>query len=298
MEKAWDFLMNDLEKMLVCFVNAYHGQNIYVKNDYHLLRGVRYSKTMNQKYVQMIRDKYPKNCYGAAYELKTYYSENGIYSNTIVLKMRPESPDIQEFRSIKIYSELDEKEYEYTHHAIEIYKEAGKYKVFDILHRNRTVWLEDYLDEVCQTNQCPRNQLRYDMGYLAPSHALADNMQDFSNLMMYLDKQYGIGKPRITYMNVLVPDDKACLISDDMMMDFDALGREFGVTGEEVILGLRKIYPFMVDVRNNLLHLRCNFQALGNQLIGDVIAEAMFDDEKMCRLIEEYMVQRHVVSTE
>lgn len=84
-------------------------------------------------------------------------------------------------------------------------------------------------------------------------------MQDFSNLMMYLDKQYGIGKPRITYMNVPVPDDKACLISDDMMMDFDELGREFDVTGEEVVLGLRKIYPFMVDVRNNLLHLRCNF---------------------------------------
>ena len=284
------FLMNDLEKMLVSFVNAYHRQNIYVKNDYQLLRGVRYSKTMNQKNVQMIRDKYPQNCFGAAYELKTYYSENGICSNTIALKMRPESPDRQEFRSIKIYSELDEKAHEYTHHAIEIYKEAGKYKVFDILHRNRTVWLEDYLDEVCQTNQCPRSQLRYDMGTLAPSHALADNMQDFSNLMRYLDKQYEIGKPRVTYINIASSDDEACLISDDMMMNFDDLGREFGVTGEEVILRLRKIYPFIVEVRNNLLHLRCKFQALGGQMIGDVIAEAMFDDEKMCGLIEKCMV--------
>ncbi|MDY3828421.1 MAG: hypothetical protein SOZ71_06520 [Clostridium sp.] len=116
--------------------------------------------------------------------------------------MRPESPEIREFTTIKVYSDISGDIKEYSHHAIEIFKEHGKYKVLDILHSDKVVWLETYLDELCKVNHCQRGQLRYDFGYLAPCHAFASNMQELSDLMRYLDKTYCIGKPRVTLMNL------------------------------------------------------------------------------------------------
>ena len=90
-----------------------------------------------------------------------FFGVNDILSNTIVLKMIPEKPELQEIRTIKIQSEIDESVHEYTHHAIEVFKEYGRYKVLDILHTNRVMWLEDYLDNICKVNHCSRDQLRY-----------------------------------------------------------------------------------------------------------------------------------------
>ena len=112
--------MTDLEKDIVCFINELHRKNIYVYDKYQMLHNVKYKSEMDLEQRESIRRKYKNNCFEAAYELKTYYSENNFLSNTIVLKMRPETPDIQEFRNIKIHSDLDNKDYTYTHHAIEV----------------------------------------------------------------------------------------------------------------------------------------------------------------------------------
>ena len=180
--------MTDIEMALVCFINEYHRRVIYRNEKYQMLHGVKYRREFDLEYTQKIRNKYNSNCFEAAYELKSYYAENGILSNTIVLKMRPESPEIREFTTIKVYSDISGDIKEYSHHAIEIFKEHGKYKVLDILNSDKVVWLETYLDELCKVNHCQRGQLRYDFGYLAPCHAFASNMQELSDLMRYLDK--------------------------------------------------------------------------------------------------------------
>lgn len=282
--------MTDLEIALVCFLNEHHRNNIYRYEKYQMLHNVKYRKEMPVKYLQMVRNQYRKNGFEAAYELKTYYMENGFLSNTIVLKMRPESPKIQEFRSIKIHSGLNGKDLEYTHHAIEVFKEDGKYKVLDILHRDHTVWLESYLDNVCSTNRSPRKQLRYDLGYLAPCHALAGNMQELSDLMRYLDKKYGIGKPRLSLINISGGNHEGCLLSDDMAMDFDDFGRMFGATGEEVVMAYKRIYDTMMTARFNVLHLLCLGHILRDPIISAAMAEALFDDTKMCQLMEDYQI--------
>lgn len=228
--------MTDIEMALVRFINDYHRRVVYRYEKYQMLHGVKYQKALCGDDIEKIRNAYPSNCFEAAYELKTCYAENGILSNTIVLKMRPKSPEIQEFKTIKVRSDITGNINDYSHHVIEIFKEHGRYKVLDILHSDKTVWLETYLDELCKVNNCKRGQLRYDLGYLAPCHAFAGNMQELSDLMRYLDKSYCVGKPRITSMNLgeksatgeFTRPAGELLLSDDMAMNFDELGRQFG----------------------------------------------------------------------
>lgn len=289
--------MTDIEKALVCFINEYHRRVIYRNEKYRMLHGVKYGQGLNLEYIERIRNTYASNCFEAAYELKTYYSENGILSNTIVLKMRPESPEIQEFTTIKVYSDIVSEVKDYSHHAIEIFKEHGKYKVLDILHSDKIVWLETYLDELCKVNNCKRNQLRYDFGYLAPCHAFAGNMQELSDLMRYLDKVYCIGKPRITLMDLSKksPSDiftkpiEGMFLSDDMAMDFDEFGRTFGEYDEKrIIAAYQRVYDILMSVRFNMLHLLCLGHIMRNPIMKISIAESIFDDVKIFELMESY----------
>ena len=236
-----------------------------------------------------IRNTYKGNCYEAAFELKTYYAENNILSNTIVLKMRPESPEIQEFRMLKIKSEIEQEVKEYSHHAIEIFKEHGRYKVFDILHSDKAVWLEDYLDDVCKTNACKREHLRYDMGYLAPANVYATNMQELSDLMRYLDKQYNIGKPRLNLIDIQEPESEWWLLSDDVVMDFDRYGANFGVKGIDVIRAYQRICDKMMGFRFNALHMHCLGQIMRDPFITTGIKEKIFDNKTMCEILEHML---------
>ncbi len=213
--------------------------------------------------------------------------ENGFFSNTIVLKMRPKYPESQEWNDIKIYSELDGRVYEDVYHVIEIFKENGRYKVFDILNRDKTIWLEEYLNETCRVNKCEREQLRYDLGYLAPCHVLAQNMQELSDLMRYLDKEYKIGKPRSNFINISNMDDDEVFLSDDVIMNFDEIGRKFGVTGKEVMMVYRNIYDDMMKVRFNILHLLCFARIMRESIMILGMMEQLFNDEVICELIEK-----------
>ncbi len=281
--------MTDIEMAVVCFINEFHRTNSYRYEDYQMLHGVRYEKEMPRENLEMIRSNYKGSCLQAAYELKTCCIENNLLSNTIVLKMRPERPEIQEMQFIKIHSETDGRDYEYTHHAIEIFKEHGKYKVLDILHRDRAVWLESYLDEVCRTNNCPREQLRYDMGYLAPCHAFAENMQDLSDLMRYLDKVYKVGKPRLSLLNTAETGGKSYMISDDVIMNFDEFGREFGVSRETVIMAFKRVFDRLMGLRFNILHMLCLGHILRDPIMSFVMTEGLFDDEKICEVLDEML---------
>lgn len=286
--------MTDVEMALVCFINEYHRKMIYRYEKYQILHGVKYQKNCSKELLEKVRKAYPTNCFEAAYQLKTYYAENDILSNTIILKMRPESPEIQEFTTIKVHSDVDEEDKIYSHHAIEIFKEYGKYKVLDILHSDKTVWLETYLDELCRANNCDRRKLRYDLGYLAPCHAFAGNMQELSDLMRYLDKLYCIGKPRVTLMNLgeksvaAIPAESAegMLLSDDMAMDFDAFGKQFGgLVGKELITTYQSVYDRLMHIRFNILHLLCLGHIMRDPIITS-LAESIFNDAQICKLMD------------
>lgn len=287
--------MTDIEMALVSFINEYHRRVIYRNEKYQMLHGVKYQREFDLEYTQKIRSKYNSNCFEAAYELKTYYAENGILSNTIVLKMRPKSPEIEEFTTIKVSSDSSGDIKEYSHHAIEIFKEHGKYKVLDVLHSDKVVWLETYLDELCKVNHCQRAQLRYDLGYLAPCHAFASNMQELSDLMRYLDKKYCIGNPRVTLMNldekslsgILIKPTEGMLLSDDMAMDFDEFGRAYGESdGKRIIATYQRVYDRLMGIRFNMLHMLCLGHIMRDPIMKISIAVSIFDDAKICELME------------
>lgn len=288
--------MTDIEMALVCFINEYHRRVIYRNEKYQMLHGVKYRREFDLEYTQKIRSKHNSNCFEAAYELKTYYAENGILSNTIVLKMRPESPEIQEFTTIKVSSDISGKIEEYSHHVIEIFKEHGKYKVLDVLHSDKVVWLETYLDELCKVNHCQRAQLRYDLGYLAPCHVFASNMQELSDLMRYLDKKYCIGKPRVTLMNLsekLSTDrftklPEGMFLSDDMAMDFEEFGRQFGeYDGKRIVAAYQRVYDKLIGIRFNMLHVLCLGHIMRDPIMKISIAESIFNDARICELMEK-----------
>ena len=274
--------MTDLEIEIVCFVNELHRKHVYRYEQYQMLHNVKYTKNLERNYIELIRKKYKGNCFEVAYELKSYYLENNILSNTIILKMRPESPEIQEFRCIKVYSDADDKVHEYSHHAIEIFKEHGRYKVLDILHTDKVLWLENYLDEICKINNCKREQLRYDMGYLVPCHVYADNMQELSALMKYLDNKYCIGKPRLTLANI--DDSEGMILSDDIFMNFDEIYRPFKVDYETLKRSWVKVYDKLMKIRFNMLYMMCSGNGRKNYGVSDVIAETLLDD---ARIIED-----------
>ena len=202
---------------------------------------------------------------------------------------------IKRFGCIKVYSDISGDIKEYSHHAIEIFKEHGKYKVLDILHSDKVVWLETYLDELCKVNHCQRGQLRYDFGYLAPCHAFASNMQELSDLMRYLDKTYCIGKPRVTLMNlgeespsgILIKPTEGMLLSDDMAMDFDEFGKLFGeYDGKRIIATYQRVYDRLMTIRFNMLHILCLGHIMRDPIMKISIAESIFDDAKICELMK------------
>ena len=203
--------------------------------------------------------------------------------------LRPRSPEVNEFRPIQIYSETHSGTRTYTHHAIEIFKEDRQYKVLGVLHRNQAMGLDQYLDEVCSVNGCPRSQLRYDMGYLAPSHVFIGNMKDFSDLMRYLDKTYQIGKPRQFLLNIKEDLEEPLFLSDDIAMDFDTFGKPFGVGSEDVMKTWSKVCDCMIGIRVNLLHLLCLGQIMQDPLQQACMAHALFDDEMVCMFVDEML---------
>lgn len=278
--------MTDLEKKIVYFVNEMHRRYAYRYEMYQMLHDIRYKKKMDKEHITAIRNAYKDDSLEAAYELKTYYLENAILSNTIVLKMRPDTSNSKEMKTIKIHSDIDDTDYEYSHHVIEIFKEHGKYKVFDILHSDRVSWLEPYLDNICAVNHCSRQQLRYDMGYLAPAHAFAGNMKEFTDVMRYLDKKYRIGAPRINLCN-LPNDTENCWLSDDIFMDFDKFGKEFNIDCEMVARVWRSIYDKIMAIKINTLHMLCLGQIMRDPIISIAMSKSLFDDEKICILLDE-----------
>lgn len=278
--------MTDLENAIVYFLNDYQRQHCYIFEDYQLLHGVKYRREMEKNNINLLRSRYKNNSFEASYELKTYYIENHLLSNTIVLKRRPKKPEMKEIRNIKIYNEVENRVFEYTHHAIEIFKEDGNYKVFDVLHRDKSMLLEDYLEEICEVNHCQREHLRYDMGYLAPCHAFADNMQELSDLMRYLDKSYKIGKPRLNLIDI-PSEEGGMLLSDDMYMDFKEFGKKFGVEIDKVIEVWTRIYHNLFTVQYNLLHSLCLYNVMGEPLMKAFIKKILFTDSKICEMIEK-----------
>ena len=124
------------------------------------------------------------------------------------------------------------------------------------------------------------------MGYLAPCHAFADNMQELSDLMRYLDKKYILGKPRMSLVNI-PNEEEGCIISDDIIMDFDKFSREFGTDFETVKRVWTKVYGELMGIRFNTLHLLCLGHIMRDPIIKLSMAEALFDDIKMCQMMEK-----------
>lgn len=288
--------MTDLEMGLISVIHMHQRGSAYRRERYQMLHGIKYKKKMSGEHLERIRRAYPGNCVGAAYELKTYYAENGILSNTIVLKTRPVHSEIQEFTTIQIHSDLENKDKKYTHHAIEVFKENGKYKVLDILHTDRVIWLETYLDEVCRVNHRERNQLRYDFGYMAPCHVYADNMQELTDLMRYIDRVYQIGKPRLTIFSLSEASEAdpemlgGMWLSDDLVMDSEEIGRVFdGCTGKEVAETYQRVAGALMGIQFNMLNLLCLSRIMRDPIMIALMTESIFDDGKTYQMIDRYL---------
>lgn len=277
--------MTQMEKDIVAFVNDMHRKYMYVPENYQLLHGIKYEKSMDQELQKKLINRYQHSSGKAAYELKTYYAENGILSNTIVLKMRPPRPDINEIFSICIPSELDGNKHEYPFHAIEIFCEDGKYKVFDVLHRRKVLFLENYLDELCKANNCERERLRYDMGLLASPHIKAGNMQELTDLLRYLDKKYKIGKPRFGMINT-TSVNQTFFCSDEIFMDFDEFGRKYGVSSYETRTVFRRVLDSMYTIRNNCLMIKCHRMIARDIVSTMLVNQTILSDEFICKAID------------
>ena len=279
--------MTDMEIMIADLILACQQRNVYWYKKYQMLHGLKYQKNMAEETQEKIRRHCPANCYRAAFELKTYYMENGFLSNTIVLKMRPGSSEDKVILPIAIHSELDGTDHIYSHHAIEVFQEHGRYKVLDVLHNNKMVWLETYLDEVCRTNGCQRKQLRYDKGYLVSANTCAENMQGLMDLMTYLDKEYKLGLPRMNFINTGNSEEEIWL-SDDIAMDFKGLGKEFGADAQTVINTYHRIYDMIGSTQMELLKMMCYVRIIGDRILCRRLEEKMFDMSAMCQMINDY----------
>lgn len=275
--------MNDLEIACLSLFTEFQRKNTYKTEQYQMLHGVKYQKTMASNWGEQFRAKFQNNCYGAAMELKTYYAENGIPSTTVVLKMRPTSPEIQEIVNLQVYSEIEKKDIVYTHHAIEIFKEHGRFKILDILHSDKVEWLETYLDKICAWNHCTRDRLRYDMGYLAPCHAFATNMDVMAEIMRYLDKIYCIGKPRLNLIDVC---DSGMYLSDDIAMNFTEFGKLYSCNAEEVMRTFASVHDKVMGIQMTQLFMRGLGQIVGDPFITDSMANSIFDNATLCKLID------------
>lgn len=71
--------LDKLTKEIIRLINSYHREEVYIYEKYQLLHGVKYRKNMSEKNCSRIRERYRTNSFEAAYELKTYYIENGKY---------------------------------------------------------------------------------------------------------------------------------------------------------------------------------------------------------------------------
>lgn len=98
--------MTDMEIMIADLILACQQRNVYWYKKYQMLHGLKYQKNMAEETQEKIRRHCPANCYRAAFELKTYYMENGFLSNTIVLKMRPGSSEDKVILPIAIHSDV------------------------------------------------------------------------------------------------------------------------------------------------------------------------------------------------
>lgn len=196
---------------------------------YTMLRNLRFVKKLPVETIQELRSKYHRKCMHVAFELKNWYTNNGIKSNTLCLRRRMETEKGDYRLEIKVPDD-NGNIHSYTHHAVEVFFEHGKFKLIDALHSTEVVWLEAYLDELCKVNKCERSDLCYDLGLLAPTNLVARNMHMFNELLYFIDRVYKIGQPKCI---VLFDDTEECvpmLASDVVRYDFSKLLGEIGIS--------------------------------------------------------------------
>lgn len=118
------------------------------------------------------------------------------------------------------------------------------------------------------------------------NYAFAGNMKEFTDVMRYLDKKYRIGNPVVNLCNF--PDDvKGCWMSDDVFIDFDKFGKEFNMDCEMAAKVWRSVYDKIMAIKINALHMLCLGQIMRDPIISITMSESLFDDEKICMLLDE-----------
>ena len=89
--------------------------------------------------------------------------------------------------------------------------------------------------------------------------------------------------------DIFTKPTEGMLLSDDMAMDFDEFGRTFDVCdGKKIIATYQKVYDRLMGVRFNMLHMLCLGQIMRDPIMKISIAESIFDDAKICELMEMY----------
>ena len=257
-------LLLDYAKYLpvIELINEMHNASVFKKEDFD-----GYDDN------EAIRSKYNGNSLGAAYALKSRYIDKNIMSNTIVFKLRPDVSNSKLIRQIKSSEESSASYF----HAVEIAVSHGKFKVLDVLNTDDSITLSNYLDNLCKINNVDKDELRYDLGMLAPANINTHNNKVLMTLLNYLDRTYKIGKPYGAVIDV--KNDDIMLISDEVVLDISEFCKESGID----IKGLDKIwldiYGKLLYYRMNILMALCSRKLSISDLLYQDIEQLMFSDD-------------------
>ena len=247
---------------IIELINKMHKTSVFKKEDFD---GCEDNET--------IRSKYNGNSLGAAYALKASYIDKNIMSNTIVFKLRPDDSKSELIRQIKSSEEAQASYF----HAVEIAVSHGKFKVLDVLNTDVNITLSNYLDNLCKVNNVSKDELRYDLGMLAPTNINTSNNKVLMTLLNYLDRTYKIGKPYGAVIDV--KSDDIMLISDEVVLDISEFCKESVIDTEGLDKIWLDIYGKLLYYRMNILIALCSKKLSISDLLYSDIEQLMFSDD-------------------
>ena len=251
---------NRLDAAIIQTILLMEEQFLYNRGKYTEFVGKPFCKKFTEAELVSIRSKYDRKCMELAFQLKGWYTSNNMYSNTVCFRRKMDVAN-DDVKLQLLVRDSEKNLHDYTHHAVEVYFNNDRFKVIDPLHYNEVIWLDRYLDMLCEANNCDRSGICYDIGMLVTSNISAPNLKMFNMLVYWMDKQYRIGSPQCFVLfdefNKMPDYHKLC--SDIVCYDFSKLLLEFDlyVTAKEFQDRWMYLYNKMITIWINQLAPMC-----------------------------------------
>lgn len=219
-----------VEKILVEDLLRCLKASAYNPDEFNLLEDVH---ELNADSINSVRETHAGCSVASAYELKTYYADKGLESATLTLKLK------DKFSMLKVTECVERKL-----HAVEVVYVHGKYKVLDVNHSDKTVWLETYLDTLCEINNISKEDLTYDILCYTTNSSLSDNNGILTDLAIWLDTIYKIGSSPVSLLNI----DSASIERNKLGFNFEELASLYNTTTNDIVELCGHVYKKLVRV--------------------------------------------------